>query len=330
MLQLVQVAVANVVDPIDVTGLEYRNRDILRADLRALPTWLLDHHLLIAALQHLGWVDSTLSNYAAYNIYYVPEEGPEYDRNTTETMHRALPSTPSRTVAFTLTQLGRPTRWDQPEVGKSCASETVVIKGLRTHPKSVQVALCEKIVVEGFGALPFLLSEEGFQDAAVDGFAIETKEKCGLGKNAYTSMHTPCIVFAGTAGEFSQWFVKNQDWAIRFIVVAQHQRDDLGEYDWLDHDDLDPDAVLRDVLTEVSAFDPKLAAARQAYYDADDALHALDQIHQRANDLERIAQSPQLHQALGSSGRKFQRKCDALTQALQKNAEASRRKSGTG
>ena len=213
--------------------------------------------------------------------------------------------------------MGKPTRWVAPD-STNAVREQLTVVGLKVHSSSPQVALCQKIVAQGHGELPYLLSEEGFGEDE-DAITIQFQEKLGQGKYAYTVTRYPCILFAGTAAQFVQFALKNQDWLIPFVAVAQDARDSIYDYDWMHNGEFQPDAVLRDLLTEVAAFDPGLVRLHRAYYDAEDAIETVNAIHSHALELRRIVKtSPRLRPALGRSGRELEAQCNRLLVELER------------
>ena len=276
------------------------------------------HHryaVLERVLLHLGWVASSLNVYENYNIYRT-DDGIEVDRSTVDTLHRTLPRVGSQVVAFTLTQMGKPTRFD-----KSIANaDPVQVSGLRFGKDNRHVALCKKIVVKEIGELPFLISENGFtaDDEEGNGLALERTARHGKGKHRWSTTHTPCILFAGNAAQFTQFLKKNAEWLLRLVVVAEHERGNLYDTDWLDDDDVDYGEVERDLLIKVAQYDPKLAAVRTSYYDAEDALRELHQISLRVGQLQRIAKNPALRKLLQQPVNQFQRAGDELYKQIEK------------
>jgi hypothetical protein len=273
----------------------YVEDEVDSATLNALqnfPTWLRDPDILAAVLTQLGWVENERRRYEKYAVYLNDENEVICDEDKRQRIYRSLPAVSSKAVAFTLTQLGRPTHWDpRAEAGR------VRIKKLRIHPKSPQVALCESIQVEGIGEMPYLLSEDGFADER-DGFELAVQERRGKKGYTYLVSHCPCILFAGTALQFKEWLEKNADWVLNFIAVAQMERDSIWDYDWIGDDELQPARVRRSVLAEVGVFDQKFSQVHQKRADAQDARGLLAEIDSQMAQLVYFAKKPYLRRVL--------------------------------
>jgi len=224
--------------------------------------------ILEALLPSLGWSRVHEIDYKSIDVYYVEENGFEIDCFPTGGWDKTVPKIAEPHLSISLVNQDRWVSLDPKAPKRKITfhglrigdahppTEYEVIRGCPPCPISPYIAICDRIEVEGFGDLPYLVSPDIWDEGT--SWCHPELDNAGV-----------VIVYAGSPADLSKALGED----LRFVhaILGSHHdfaSDALYDTWWNWHlDELDYDKIIEDLRLQITeAFAPDLLQSRKCFY----------------------------------------------------------------
>ena len=273
---MVQAAAKDFPDRIDHSEIWKLSKVVFGENLNGYGKFIIE-----AVLPSLGWKHVDESVFDRLSVYYIDEIGFEMEESFLRGWDRNAPEVAEPHLALTLANLGtwvsRTSSAQKREItfhglrisGKHPQTSYEKERGLPPRDISPHIALAERIEVEDFGDLPYLISLDQWDHPELDVAGVT-------------------IVFAGTPSELSTALGND----FRFIhAILCSESDDIYDAlydDWWDwtHEGLNYDTIIKDLRMQITqAFAPELLVVRAQFYAMEKVVGGISSLRSKTRGL---------------------------------------------